>query len=55
MKIEQIYDIHDIDCNQKYNEYPYSLHLKAVVAQVNYYLPLYKSKINEIDPKRYFS
>lgn len=52
--LQSIYNIHDIECNQKYNEYPYSLHLKAVVAQVGIYIPLLRHKMNTIDPKRFF-
>ena len=34
MIIHKIFDIHDIDVNQKYGDnLPYSFHLKAVVAQ----------------------
>lgn len=36
--LEKIYDIHDVECNQKYDKIlPYSFHLKAVVAQANKY------------------
>lgn len=37
-KIEEIYHIHDVVCNQKYDGYlPYSFHLKAVVKQAKKY------------------
>lgn len=36
--LKKIYDRHDVYCNQKYDRmYPYSLHLKAVVAQAHRY------------------
>ena len=54
-KLDLIYHQHDVVCNQKYNEYPYSLHLKAVVKQVEYYLPYVKSKMNTLDERRQFS
>lgn len=56
--LEKVYEIHDIDCNQKYDKvYPYSLHLKAVVAQVKKYSRLFPStvEINAVDPKRFFT
>ncbi len=39
MIIQKIFDIHDIDVNQKYGDnLPYSFHLKAVVAQGKIFL-----------------
>lgn len=36
--LQQMYDQHDVVCNQKYGDnLPYSFHLKAVVAQVKRY------------------
>lgn len=43
-----IYDRHDIYCNQKYNGYPYSLHLKAVVAQAYKYRHLLEERFREM-------
>ena len=57
-KLQRIYDRHDIECNQKYDGvYPYSLHLKAVRAQVRKYCKIFikdLDRINSIDPRRYF-
>jgi (p)ppGpp synthase/HD superfamily hydrolase len=44
--INNIYAIHDVHCNQKYDKiYPYSLHLKAVVAQAYKYKHLIDESI----------
>jgi (p)ppGpp synthase/HD superfamily hydrolase len=39
--LQEIYDHHDIFCNQKYDkEYPYSLHLKSVVSTAKKFISL---------------
>lgn len=46
--LQTIYDRHDIYCNQKYDGvYPYSLHLKAVVAQAHRYKDLIHEGLRE--------
>ena len=47
--LQRIYDRHDIECNQKYSKiYPYSLHLKAVVAQAHIYKNLIQEEFHNI-------
>jgi len=47
--LQRIYDRHDIYCNQKYDRvYPYSLHLKAVVAQAHIYKHFIPEDLREI-------
>ena len=56
--LQRIYDRHDIECNQKYDGiYPYSIHLKAVKAQVHKYAKMFPStvEINAVDSKRFFT
>lgn len=54
--LQKIYDIHDIECNQKYDgNLPYSFHLKMVVNQIEKYSHTVSSRYNSIDRKRLFT
>ncbi len=54
--IEFVIHQHDVECNQKYDKiYPYTLHLKSVAAQCEFYIdlvkPFLKTDIQTIDGK----
>lgn len=50
--LDEIYKIHDVDCNQKYDKtLPYSFHLKAVLAQVNKYVTVFYPKNRKWTPE----
>lgn len=47
-KLNKIYEIHDIRCNQKYDEIlPYSVHLKSVVYHANVFIEHIKEEDRE--------
>ncbi len=51
--LEEIYKIHDVGCNQKYDKYlPYSFHLKAVVAQARKYIKSVPLRTFETEAER---